>query len=328
MVKIYSPRQPLCLTCKMQCARRFTRRRQITPPIICPSTTPPKRVKTKKNLHTSDNQAKNQFDNRLKTTVHKFTANESQSWHLLHKSPQLVSNPTLYEATLATHTPCGPIPSNTRLSNHAATRQHNFEQAVVYALHLWPALTLAVANGWGGPDSVEKRDMFAGAIVELFSEFTDATAPDGGSTLSGSTAAAASTTSNAAVEADTEDVETVLLQVMVDEFEVNVDDDSALEVAQQIVRARTQCAAGQFDETIALAERFAKLKGGGGGGVGSLFQKAEDPDQDTDGDSDDGEDDDDDEGSDVDMGDAPAPKEKAEPQVDEDGFTMVTKKKR
>ncbi|KAM3457660.1 hypothetical protein NHJ6243_007749 [Beauveria neobassiana] len=203
----------------------------------------------------------------------------------------------------------------------ASTRQHNFEQAVAYALHLWPALTLSVANGWGGPDSSEKRDWFAGAIVELFPEFTDAdaaAAPDGTS----------STAASAADEADTEDVETVLLQVMVDEFEVNVDDDSALEVAQQIVRARTQCAAGQFDETNALAERFAKLKGGK---VGQMFQKAEDPNQDTDDDPDDSEDDDDDdEGSDVDMGDAPAPvpMEKQEPQVDEDGFTMVTKKKR
>jgi pre-rRNA-processing protein TSR2 len=121
-------------------------------------------------------------------------------------------------------------------------------------------------------------------------------------------------------------VETVLLQVMVDEFEVNVDDDSALEVAQQIVRARAQCAAGQFDETNALAERFAKLKGGK---VGQMFRKAEDPNQDTDDEPDDSENDDD-EGSDEDMGDAPAlaPKEKQEPQVDQDGFTMVTKKKR
>ncbi|XWW98148.1 hypothetical protein V2A60_006145 [Cordyceps javanica] len=219
----------------------------------------------------------------------------------------------------------------------ASTRQHNFEQAVAYALHLWPALTLSVANGWGGPESAEKRDWFAGAIVELFPEFTDAV-PD--STSNGNnnssnnnnnnnnktTAAAAA---GGADEADTEDVETVLLQVMVDEFEVNVDDDSALEVAQQIVRARTQCAAGQFDETNALAERFARLKGSK---VGSLFQKAEDPNQDTDDEPDDSEDEDEDGGSDVDMGDAPAPaaapKEKQEPQVDEDGFTMVTKKKR
>ncbi|ATY58916.1 Pre-rRNA-processing TSR2 [Cordyceps militaris] len=202
----------------------------------------------------------------------------------------------------------------------ASTRQHNFEQAVAYALHLWPALTLSVANHWGGPDSAEKRDWFAGAIVELFPEFTDAAA-------AGPPDSSTSSSNNAGPdEADTEDVETVLLQVMVDEFEVNVDDDSALEVAQQIVRARTQCAAGQFDETNALAERFGKSRGSK---VAPLFQKAEDPNQDTDEEpDDDSDDDDDDDGSDVDMGDAPPPKEKEEPQVDEDGFTMVTKKKR
>ncbi|OAQ97925.1 hypothetical protein LLEC1_01226 [Akanthomyces lecanii] len=148
----------------------------------------------------------------------------------------------------------------------------------------------------------------------------------------GSTSTAATTTTSTADEADTEDVETVLLQVMVDEFEVNVDDDSALEVAQQIVRARTQCAAGQFDETNALAERFANLnRGGGGGRVGSMFRQAEDPNQDTDNEpDDDGEDDDEgsDEGSDVDMGNAPPPpRERNEPQVDEDGFTMVPRRR-
>ncbi|KAJ6787897.1 hypothetical protein PWT90_01880 [Aphanocladium album] len=206
----------------------------------------------------------------------------------------------------------------------AATRQHNFEQAVAYALHLWPALTLSVTNGWGGPDSAEKRDWFAGAIVDLFPEFTDAATPAASSTnVNNNTSAPAPASAD---EADTEDVETVLLQVMVDEFEVNVDDDSALEVAQQIVRARTQCAVGQYDETNALAERFAKLKGSK---VGQMFQKAEDPNQDTDDEASGSDDDDDDDGgSDVDMGDAPAPREKQEPQVDEDGFTMVTKKKR
>lgn len=203
------------------------------------------------------------------------------------------------------------------MSPTSATRQHNFEQAVAYALHLWPALTLSVSNGWGGPDSAEKRDWFAGAIVELFPEFTDP-APEGASS-SGNAPPAAD-------ETDTEDVETVLLQVMVDEFEVNVDDDSALDVAQQILRARAACAAGQFDETRALAARFANLNGSSSR-VGQQFQKAEDPNQDTD---DEPDDDSEDEGSDVDMGDAPAavPKEKPEPEVDEDGFTMVTKKKR
>ncbi|KAJ6442115.1 Pre-rRNA-processing protein TSR2 [Purpureocillium lavendulum] len=196
------------------------------------------------------------------------------------------------------------------------TRQSNFEQGVAYALNLWPALTLAVQNNWGGPDSADKRDWFAGAVVELFPEFTDAPP----SQASKASAAAA------AEEPDTEDVETVLLQVMIDEFEVNVDDDSGAEVAGQIVRARSQCAVGQFDEVNALRERFTNLKGKK---VDQLFKKADDADQDTDWESDDSADDDDD---DVDMGEAPAlasaPKEKPEPQVDEDGFTMVTKKKR
>ncbi|OAA70244.1 Pre-rRNA-processing protein TSR2 [Cordyceps fumosorosea ARSEF 2679] len=207
----------------------------------------------------------------------------------------------------------------------ASTRQHNFEQAVAYALHLWPALTLSVANGWGGPESAEKRDWFAGAIVELFPEFTDTPAPTTSTTTTTQTR-----TTTAADEADTEDVETVLLQVMVDEFEVNVDDDSALEVAQQIVRARAQCAAGMFDETNALAERFARLKGGDRAAVGQMFKQGEDPNQDTDDEPDDDSDDEDEDG-DVDMGEASAPaaapKQKAEPQVDEDGFTMVTKKR-
>ncbi|KHO01782.1 Pre-rRNA-processing protein TSR2 [Metarhizium album ARSEF 1941] len=194
---------------------------------------------------------------------------------------------------------------------HVAERQSNFEQAVAYALHLWPALALAVENNWGGPDSGDKRDWFAGAIVDLFSEFSD------------------SPQTNAIDEPDLEDVETVLLQVMMDEFEVNVDDDSSTEVAGNIVRARAQCAIGQFDEVNKLGQRFQNLKGNK---VDQLFQKAEDADQDTDWESDHDEEDDDDDAGDVDMDDAPAlpsaPKEKPAPEVDEDGFTKVTHKKK
>ncbi|RSM07369.1 hypothetical protein CDV31_008643 [Fusarium ambrosium] len=185
----------------------------------------------------------------------------------------------------------------------AAERQSEFEQAVAYALHLWPALTLSVQNGWGGPDSADKRDWFAGAVVDLFPEFTDAPP--------------AQNDKNAKVpeEPDLEDVETVLLQVMVDEFEVNVDDDSGTEVASNIIRARTGCAVGKFDDVQALRTRWLNLKGT----------------KDTDWESDD-DDEDDEGGADVEMDEAPAlvsaPKEKPQPQVDEDGFTMVTKKKR
>lgn len=199
-----------------------------------------------------------------------------------------------------------------------ALRQTNFEQSVAYALHLWPALTLSVQNNWGGPDSADKRDWFAGAIVELFPEFTDSpTDPSKNKTVE---------------EPDQEYVETFILQVMVDEFEVNVDDDSGVEAAEQIMRARAQCAEGQFDEFNSLRQRFANRKGKK---VDALFKKVEDADQDTDwetdgsGDDDDDDDDDDDEegGADVHMDDAPAPREKPPPEIDEDGFTKVTRKR-
>lgn len=175
-------------------------------------------------------------------------------------------------------------------------------------MNLWPALTLSVQNKWGGDDSADKRDWFAGAIVELFPEFTD------------------DANAKSAQEVDVEDVETVLLQVMMDEFDVNVDDDSAYELALQIIRIRTQCTVGEYTEVKELQQRFASKTGK----VDQLFKKAEDPDQDTDAEADDSaaESDDDD---DVNMDEAPAlvptPKEKPAPQVDEDGFTMVTKKR-
>ncbi|KAM5346615.1 hypothetical protein ACJ41O_009620 [Fusarium nematophilum] len=198
----------------------------------------------------------------------------------------------------------------------AAERQSEFEQAVAYALHLWPALTLSVQNNWGGPDSADKRDWFAGAVVELFPEFTD-TPP-----------AQANKNASAPEEPELEDVETVLLQVMIDEFEVNVDDDSGTEVAGNIIRARAGCAIGKFEEVQALRTRWMNRKGTK---VDALFKKADDADQDTDWESDDS-DEDDEGGADVEMDEAPplvsVPKEKPQPEVDEDGFTMVTKKKR
>jgi len=126
-------------------------------------------------------------------------------------------------------------------------------------------------------------------------------------------------------EPDQVDIETVLLQVMLDEFEVNVDDDSAFEVAEQVMRVRNECLRGKFDETAALQRRFEARKGTR---VVGVLTKAEDEDQETDWDTeDDGSEGDEDE--DMEMSDAPpARKEKESPEVDEDGFTRVTRKKR
>ena len=173
-------------------------------------------------------------------------------------------------------------------------------------------------NNWGGPDSSDKRDWFAGAVVDLFPPIRIVPAA----------ATAAARQQAQQEEPELEDVEAVLLQVMIDEFEVNVDDDSALGVAEDIVRMRGQCVQGVFTDVDSLRERWQTRTGKGGGSVEGLFKKGEDADQDTDWESDDSDGGDD---ADVDMGDAPAlveKKEKPLPEIDQDGFTKVTNKKR
>lgn len=156
-------------------------------------------------------------------------------------------------------------------------------------------------NAWGGPDSSDKRDWLAGAVSELFSSRPDT---------------------------DVEDVEEMLLQVMNDEFEVNVEDGSAEEVAARIAGLRTLTAQGEFGEVERLYARWVE-SGGKGGGGGVRFREVErgEEEDETDWDSEDGE------GEDVEMDEAPAlvkvPREKVEPSVDEEGFvTVVGKKKR
>ena len=214
----------------------------------------------------------------------------------------------------------------TDLGRIAATCQSNFEQGVALALHLWPVLTHAVQNSWGGPDSQDKRDWFAGAVVDLFPDLTK-TSP---SPSAPAPAAAQNGSANGpAGEPDVEYVEEFLLQVMVDEFEANVDDDSSLEVAEQIIKARAECLRGKFTEVDALRRRWEGRKNSK-----VVFKKGEDEDNETDWDTeeDDDDDDGDGDGDDVEMGDAPTmvstKKEKEEPEVDEDGFTKVTRRKR
>lgn len=183
-------------------------------------------------------------------------------------------------------------------------------------------------SSWGGADSEDKRAWFAGAVVDLFSDLSTVPIPNPSSKPS----IAIPTASSARLggdddddEPDAIDVETVLLQVMLDEFDVNVDDDSAYTVAEQIVRVRAECARGKFDGELAELQR--RFDARGGMKVVGVFEKGEDEDGETDWDSDDDEEESD--GEDVPMGDAaPEPKKKEEPEVDDEGFTKVSRRKR
>lgn len=172
---------------------------------------------------------------------------------------------------------------------------------ITLAINNWPSLNMAVQSSWGGPTSSDKRDWLCGAISDMLTERP---------------------------ETDGEDLEDVLIQVMNDEFDVVVDDESAGPVAAEIMAIRGQVARGEFGVIQEMWEKWqAKKQQKAAAG----FEKVEarDEDQETD---DEEDEDEDGENEDVDMGEAPAlvraPKEKVQPEVDEDGFTKVVGKKR
>ena len=125
-------------------------------------------------------------------------------------------------------------------------------------------------------------------------------------------------------DTDSLDLETVLLQVMQDEFDVNVEDESEVPVAAEIMKLKRQIVEdGDVSGVQAVKERFER-RGGKVEKVNVVENKCEHED-------DDGDSEDDDENEDVDMDEAPSlvpVKEKVEPEVDEDGFTKVVGKKR
>ncbi|KAI1918194.1 rRNA accumulation- protein [Ophidiomyces ophidiicola] len=165
--------------------------------------------------------------------------------------------------------------------------------AITLILNCWPVLNLAVQSSWGGPNSSEKRDWLCAAVAELFSSRPDT---------------------------DSIDLEEVLLQVMNDEFDVVVDDESGADIADRIMEVKAEIEKGELARVNKLWEEYNERERRGGDNL-SLFKGVDvkDEDQETDGDEDEEE-------SDVEMADAPTskpPKERELPEVDEDGFTKV-----
>lgn len=123
-----------------------------------------------------------------------------------------------------------------------------------------------------------------------------------------------------------------MLQVMNDEFDVNVEDGSGEEIAAKIIGLRKLTLQGDFAMVDEMYSRWQERqsKGDGGGKIKFQHVTRNDDEDDTDWDSDDIEEEDADD--DVEMEDAPsmvkAPKEKVQPKVDEEGFTEVVGRKR
>jgi pre-rRNA-processing protein TSR2 len=177
--------------------------------------------------------------------------------------------------------------------------QSKFDLGIWHSLFNWADLTVAVQNQWGGPDSSDKRDWLAGQISELFANEPST---------------------------DAEDVELMLLQVLEDEYGVRCEDETEVIVAREIMAIRKEIGEGNTETVDRLQRKWEQRKGKE---VNTGSVNVEDGVQEGEWDSvaeESGEDED----GDVEMGEAPAlvaARPKAEPQVDEEGFTKVVGKK-
>lgn len=204
-----------------------------------------------------------------------------------------------------------------------------FARATLDLLTFWPALRIAVQQGWGGQTGITH---LAEDIVDIF--YTTATQD-----ISTTGPPPSAPTAETALVPETDDIEDVLLHNLSHEFNISLEDGSEATIAKDLVSLWKECigrAVTPLPYPAGLIERFAAAaaKAKAEDGVRSYAAQRE-------GESDDedfsGSDSDDDMDEDVEMGEAHvhtaecshghshAPR-RAEPEVDEDGFQMVTKK--
>lgn len=178
-----------------------------------------------------------------------------------------------------------------------------FARGVIARLAVWPILRVAVQENWGGPKSEDKRTWIASEIVDAFE--------------------------NQNPLPDDQYVEELLLQVMEDEFDCVVEDGSGEDVGRDVVKMwmESQAVDGKCDTIAKFEEMAEKLKGK------KVSAQITSEENEVEGEGE--EDSDDDDWEDEDQGQMEvdeAPKlldrgRKNEPEVDEDGFTLVKGKK-
>ena len=133
-------------------------------------------------------------------------------------------------------------------------------------------------------------------------------------------------------DADVDYVEEFLLQVMNDEFDVNVEDGSGEEIAAKMVGLRKMTLQGDFAMVDEMYAKWAERQRKEGDTVRFQHVVRGEQDDDTDWDSGDADTDEDEEMDDTPIGEAPplarVSKEKVQPRIDDEGFTEVLSKNR
>ncbi|EME76963.1 uncharacterized protein MYCFIDRAFT_46883 [Pseudocercospora fijiensis CIRAD86] len=205
----------------------------------------------------------------------------------------------------------GPVPAGAPAKATEAQLITAFDNSIWYLLDLWQPLSIAVDNGWGGGNSSDKRDWFAGAVSDFLNQ-PQYINPAPGAVLT---------------FADMqEDLEVFLLQIMQDEFDCNIEDESEVELANGILRVRKA-----MTETLSTAAADeVKQRWENRGSKKHEKIVVQETNQEVGDDEEwDGFDEDEDMDEAPQLLQAPAqPREKPIPEVDEDGFTKVPSKKK
>lgn len=177
--------------------------------------------------------------------------------------------------------------------------QEQFELGIWFAIYNWSVMDVAVEEMWGGADSSEKRDWLAGQIAELFETYSSL---------------------------GIDDISERLLQVMADEFETVVDDESELKVAVDIIDIYKQCKEDDFQTVQDLMKKYQDRE--------ALRREGKLPKTKTEIVESSGSEDEEDDENDNDHNVPQLASEDSEmkepegPIIDEDGFQLVTKKGR
>lgn len=175
----------------------------------------------------------------------------------------------------------------------------NFELGVSMILHNWHTLSTAVDNSWGGPQSSEKRDWMAGAVIDEFINNK---------------------------EIDIIYIHELLSGIMEDEFDSIIEDGSTINIATNIINCYKQCQENQFDLIKQAYAKWLEKQNNKKGKIEvNVIDDPLNPDISSD-EEDDGQDNDNAMDQDVDMMDT-SEKTYVPPLVDDDGFTVVTNKK-
>ena len=172
----------------------------------------------------------------------------------------------------------------------------SFARGTILTLTLWPSLHIAVEGGWGGPESSQKRTWLASAIVDAFEEATNKNEP----------------------VPDELYIEEMLLQVLSDEFGVLLEDGTSQPVAAGIVRLWHEIMhEGKTDGVSRLETLFEQSK------TSKVIADERDASDEECQWEDEEEDSANDNEEPPQLLHQPRDKARDEPEVDEDGFTLV-----